>query len=314
MNRFALRTCLLLAFSGPTAIAQDASKTETGAVGSTVPYPISESIEASDDVDPSELLAAVVKRMGGEKLDQRKGMEYHRIIHSVRGTSMAFWEKFRIRTDWSGEELRARVEEVTIDPANGKAQNVAYVMNGDDIFKRMGPSVMTSAHWEAITKAVYYNEVFIVLGPWLLQKAGVELAYDGVATVTTYEPQKYIEPDENGVGGYSDYQPATLTYHKLRAAMPDEFAGTCGDVAELWITMGDEPEVAQMRFLMGSRPYVYGAYAPTLTIGAYQEVDGIRIPSEVHATVADNAERIEHVSIVNVRFDPEISELELERP
>src|SRR5690606_8026029 len=137
-------------------------------------------------------------------------------------------------------------------PETGNAQGVRLVVNEDDRFYVQRTTVSSSAQAERMATHAYYNQLFLVLAPWMIERSGAEVTYEGIATPSTFEPRKYAAPDGDGSGGFSDYKPKELRCHKLRAALPAAFEGANGAEAELWISTEEVPRLVAVRSLVES--------------------------------------------------------------
>ena len=278
-----------------------------------VPYPMTESV-APGQVDAEALVRGIVKSLGGDALGTWKAVGFDTEYWNWRGPSLAYYEKFHIEGEL-GDKAVGFVNEASISPDHGGSQGVRFVLNDDDRFFVQRTKVSASAQAELSATHVYYNQMLLLLGPWLLVRSpDVEFAYDGVVTIERFDPQDYAVPDDDGNGGFSDYQPATVTCHRVRVLAPDEFLGASGAEVELLITQGDSPKLLGMTATVASRAFSYGPYRPTYLFEEWQEVDGVQFPKVMSVVLAGDSERKERIVLSAIDKGAEVTPDELARP
>lgn len=278
----------------------------------SVPYPIQESVEPTEG-DAAALLRKVVDGMGREGLAELERIGFATEFWNWRGPKLAYYEKFRAKATL-GPKAIGFVNDATISPESGGSQGIRFVVNDDDRFFVQRTTVSSSAQAELSATQIYYNQLFLVLGPWLIERAGTEVSYEGIATITAFAPKSYAPPDEAGGGGYSDYKPTEIRCHKIRAAMPESFRGANGAEAELWISMEDQPRLLAFQSAVESRAYAYGPFRPIYHVVSWQEVGGTLVPEFLDMTSPTDAERSERIRISEIVPDVKILPEELRRP
>ena len=278
-----------------------------------VPYPMEVSVTAGD-VDGRALLDRVVKQLGGDKLASWKAIAFDSEYWNWRGPSLAFYEKFHTEAAL-GDKAIGFVNEATISPDHGGSQGVRFVVNDDDRFFVQRLKVSSSAQAELSATHMYYNQLFLALGPWLLLQADEsEVIYDGVATIKRFDPTDYATADDDGNGGYSDYQPVTLEVHKLRVFPPDDFRGANGGEVELLISQDEVPKLLGVTTTVASRPFAYGPYRPTYLIEDWQDVGGVKFPKVMSVVIAGDSERKERIELTAIDPSADVQPEELKRP
>ncbi|MFG0318167.1 MAG: hypothetical protein ACF8XB_12910 [Planctomycetota bacterium JB042] len=278
----------------------------------SVPYPIQETVDAAEG-DGEAILRRLVDGMGRDGLEELERIGFTTEYWNWRGPKLAYYEKFRTKGSY-GPNPRGLVREATISPDSGQSQDVRFVVNEDDRFYVQKTTVSSSFQAEQMATHSYFNQLFLVLGPWLVERAGADVAYEGVATLSTFTPRTYVAPEEDGSGGFSNYEPEELRCHKLRVALPPEFEGANGPEAILWVSLGEEPRLVAFRSLVESRAYAYGRTEPIYHLVEWQEVGGIRVPRTIDMSPPNDAERQERIVVADVELDVEVEDAELRRP
>ncbi len=270
---------------------------------------------AAAPADPGALLAAVVSRMGGAKLDTLETIGFARLSWHWGSGRFLFHEKLKTRAGLRERPL-ARVEDCTLEVSGkrkGELQNAAYIVNGDDLFKLVGLTVYSSINHEAAARNHYRGEVFRLLAPWIIARSGAEVKYAGLVQVKTFQPKQFVPAKAGAACGHSDYQPAEFTWHKITAAVPEEYRDACGDEVTFYLSAEDG---RLLRFQ--SRRYSDAALGATpletYDVVEEQEVEGLRLPRALQVSNGGSAVRNEDIRFDAISLNPAISEEELRRP
>lgn len=270
---------------------------------------------AQASADPGALLATVASRMGGAKLDTLETIGFTRLSWHWGGGRFLYYEKYKTRAGLEERPL-ARVEDCTIEvegKRKGELQNVAYIVNGDDLFKLKGLDVYSSIGHEAAARNHYRGEMFRLLAPWIIMRAGAEVKYAGLVQVKTFRPKQFVPPKAGAACGHSDYQPTECTWHKITAVMPEDYRDACGDEVTFWLSAADGSlQRFQCRRFSDAAP---GAtQLETYDVIEEQEVEGLRLPRVLEVSRGGSAMWMEDLRFDAIQLNPAIPEEELRRP